>query len=39
MEVYHVVLLVVAAGIGVLYIVQRFTGINYISTIIQWKPV
>lgn len=28
-----------AAVIGVLYIVQRFTGISFMEKIIQWKPV
>lgn len=39
MEMYQVVLLVVAAAIAVLYFVQRFTGVNYIQMIVQWKPV
>lgn len=39
MELYQVVLLVVAAGIAVLYFIQRFTGVNYIHMIVQWKPV
>lgn len=39
MEVYQIVLLIVAAAIAVLYFVQRFTGVNYIQMIVQWKPV
>lgn len=39
MEMYHIVLLAVAAVIGVLYIVQRFTGFNFMEKIIRWKPV
>lgn len=39
MEMYQIVLLVVASGIAVLYLIQRFTGINYIEKIVQWKPV
>lgn len=39
MELYQVVLLVVAAEIAVLYFIQRFTGVNYIHMIVQWKPV
>ena len=39
MELYQVVLLVVAAGIAVLYFIQRFTGVNYIHMIVQWRPV
>lgn len=39
MEVYQIVLLTVAAVIGVLYIVQRFTGVSIMEKIIQWRPV
>ena len=39
MEVYQIVQLAVAAVIGVLYIVQKFTGISFMEKIIQWKPV
>lgn len=39
MELYQIVQLIVAAVIGVLYIVQRFTGISFMEKIVQWKPV
>lgn len=39
MELYQIVQLTVAAVIGVLYIVQKFTGISFMEKIIQWKPV
>lgn len=39
MEMYQIVLQVVASAIAVLYIIQRFTGMNYIDKVIQWKPV
>ena len=39
MEMYQIVLLVVSAAIAVLYVIQRFTGVNYIYMIVQWKPV
>lgn len=39
MEVYQIVLLTVAAVIGILYVIQRFTGVSIMEKIIQWKPV
>ena len=39
MEMYQIVQLTVAAVIGILYIVQRFTGFKFMEKIIQWKPV
>lgn len=39
MEMYQVVLLVVSAIVAILYFIQRFTGVNYIQIIVQWKPV
>lgn len=39
MELYQIVLLIVAAVFAVLYIVQRYTGISFMEKIIQWKPV
>lgn len=39
MEMYQIVQLVVAAAIVVLYFVQKFTGINFMEKVIQWKPV
>ena len=39
MEVYQIVQLAVAITVGILYIVQKFTGISFMEEIIQWKPV
>lgn len=39
MEGYQIILLAVAAAVGILYIVQRFTGFNLLEKIIQWRPV
>ena len=39
MELYQIILLVVATGIGILYIIQRITGVGLMEKIIRWKPV
>lgn len=39
MEMYQIVILVVAAIIAVLYIVDRVTGHKLISYVVQWRPV
>lgn len=39
MELYQIIQLIVAAVIGILYVVQRFTGISFMEKIVQWNPV
>ena len=39
MELYQIIILAVAGVIGVLYIIQRFTGISIMEKVVHWKPV
>lgn len=39
MEMYQIILLAVAAVIGVLYVFQRLTGVSILEKIIHWRPV
>ena len=39
METYQIVQLTIAAAIGILYVIQKFTGISFMEKIIRWKPV
>ena len=39
MEIYQIVILVVAAILAMLYFIDRFTGHKLINYVIQWRPV
>lgn len=39
MEMYQIVFIIVVVCTAALYLVQRFTGVNYVYMIVQWKPV